>query len=62
MVYYPEEILIGELMWEYDYTQEQAELIIDQYKSKDEYSELCELIQHRLSIKTRENLYETYIR
>lgn len=54
---YPEEIVIQELMWEYDYTLTQAQSIVNLYKSKDEYSELCELIQHRLSIKlSREEL------
>lgn len=51
---YPETIVIKELMWEYDYTEKQAKLIIDKYKQSNKYPELCELIQHRMSVRLSE--------
>ena len=48
---YPENIVINELVWEYDYTKRQSEAIVDYYKKRGKYQELCELIQYRLSIQ-----------
>lgn len=46
---YPEEVVLKELMWEYDYTQEQAESILLAYKRNGEYCRLCQLIEHRMN-------------
>lgn len=51
---YPEETIINELMWEYDYTETQAQSIVDKYKQSNKYPELCELIQHRVSVRLSE--------
>lgn len=51
---YPETVVIKELMWEYDYTEEQASSIVDKYKKDGGYTYLCELIQYRLSLKNQE--------
>lgn len=54
---YPENIVIKELMWEYDYTEKQAESIVHRYKQNNSYIRLCELIQCRLSLRNqKENL------
>lgn len=45
---YPEKVVIDELMWEYDYTESQAQSIVNKYKQSNAYPDLCELIQHRL--------------
>lgn len=51
---YSEETIINELMWEYDYTESQAQSIIDKYKQSNKYLDLCELIQHRVSTRLSE--------
>lgn len=48
---FSDEVILQELMWEYDYTQEQAQSILSSYKSQDKLSELYELIQHKLDLK-----------
>lgn len=47
---YPEEVVLKELMWEYDYTQEQAESILMAYKRSGKYCKLCLLIEQRANI------------
>ncbi len=47
---FTEDVVIKELIWEYDYTKSQAESIVSHYKSLGKYPELCELIQYRLSL------------
>ena len=55
---YPEETIINELIWEYDYTETQAQSIVNKYKQSNKYPELCELIQHRVFMKTiEENMH-----
>lgn len=55
---FPENTIIKELIWEYDYTKSQAKAIVSYYKKANKYSDLCELIQYRLSIKlSEEELY-----
>ena len=51
---YSERTIINELMWEYDYTESQAQSIVDKYKQSNKYPDLCELIRHRVSAR----LYE----
>lgn len=45
---YPEDVVLKELMWEYDYTEEQARSILTRYKQNGEYSKLCQFIERRL--------------
>lgn len=57
-IMYSEKVIIDELMWEYDYTETQAQSIIDKYKQSNKYPDLCELIQHRLSMRlSEENMH-----
>lgn len=44
---YPESIVLNELMWEYDYTEKQAQALIDRYKLNNDYELLCDLIEHK---------------
>lgn len=53
---YPEAVVLKELMWEYDYTQEQAQSILNRYKQNGEYSKLCELIESRLNKEDLNNV------
>ena len=48
---YPEQVVQSELMWEYGYTEQQAQSIINSYKSQGKYTELCDLIQYRMSLQ-----------
>lgn len=48
---FPERTIVNELIWEYDYSPSQAKSIVSHYKKLGKYSELCALIQQRLSIK-----------
>ena len=34
---YSEETIINELIWEYDYTETQAQSIVDKYKQSNKY-------------------------
>ena len=47
---FKEEVVINELIWEYDYTKSQAESIVSRYKTLGKYPELCDLIQYRSSL------------
>ena len=51
---YSEETIINELIWEYDYTETQAQSVVNKYKQSNKYSELCELIQHRVFVRLSE--------
>lgn len=53
---YPERIVQNELMWEYGYTAQQAQSVIDIYKSQDKYTELCNLIQYRMSLQSSKDV------
>lgn len=53
---YPENVIIEELMWEYNYTEPQAKAIVNRYKQNHDYSSLCELIQHRMSLRNQEEM------
>lgn len=58
---YPESIMMYELMWRYKYKEEQARSIIENYKSQNKYSELCDLITYRMNIAdAKENLLIRY--
>ena len=48
---YPEEVVKRELMWEYDYTEQQASSMIESYKAQNKYTELCDLIKYRMSVQ-----------
>lgn len=53
---YPEEVVLKELMWEYDYSQEQAESILLAYKQNGKYYKLCQLIEHKASLEEVANV------
>ena len=58
---YPESIIQKELMWQYDYTYNQAASIIKNYKSQNKYSELCDLITYKMSLAdAKDNLLYRY--
>lgn len=58
---YPEEVITSELMWEYDYTEQQAKTLIESYKSQGKYNDLCDLINYRMSLKSsKDNLLHRY--
>lgn len=44
---YPETVVCQELQWEYNYTEEQALALIENYKAEGRYSVLCRLIEIR---------------
>lgn len=50
-MYYPEEVVKKELMWEYDYTEQKAQSVIESYKSQGKYNDLCDLIKLRQSLQ-----------
>lgn len=43
-------VLIKEIMWEYDYTKSKAEQIVSQYEKENKYDDLCDLIKIRQDI------------
>ena len=44
------DVLINELMWEYDYTRAKAQEIVSLYEAQGKYEDLCELIKTRQEI------------
>lgn len=38
------DVLIREIMWEYDYTKSKAASIVDEYEKNKKYEDLCELV------------------
>lgn len=46
---FSKEIVIKELMWEYDYTHKKAELIYEFYEKQEKLLELSELIKVKQS-------------
>lgn len=38
------DVLIREIMWEYDYTKSKATSIANEYEKNKKYNELCELV------------------
>lgn len=38
------DVLIREIMWEYDYTKAKAASIVDEYEKNKRYEDLCELV------------------
>ena len=38
------DVLIKEIMWEYNYTQQKATDIVDMYIKLGKYNDLCELV------------------
>ena len=53
---FTEKVIKNELMWEYSYTEEQAQAIIESYKSSNKFADLCELIQYRMDVKNFEEV------
>ena len=53
---FTEKVITNELMWEYSYTEEQAQTIIESYKSSNKFTDLCELIQYKMDIKNSEEV------
>lgn len=44
------ETLINEMCWEYNYSKKKASTIVDEYKNRDKYQDLCELVKARQEI------------
>lgn len=53
---FTEKVIINELMWEYSYTKEQAQTILESYKSNNKFTDLCELIQYKMDVKNFEEV------
>lgn len=59
----PDSIVVQELVYRYNYTEEQAKTIVSFYKKHHKISELEDLIQQNLLISlTKEDLCESYFR
>lgn len=43
----PESVMINEIMWEYNCTKEKAVQLINKYKHKGKYKELCEIVKFK---------------
>lgn len=43
-------VLLKEIMFQYDFTEEHAEKIIEKYKKNGTYRILCELVKKHLNI------------
>lgn len=41
------ETAIKEMMWEYDFTEEQAAKVVDRYINDGKFKELCDLLAYR---------------
>ena len=41
------EIAIKEMMWEYDFTEKQAEKVVNRYIREGKFKELCDLLAYR---------------
>lgn len=41
------EVLIKELMWDYDYTKRKATELVEKYMAKGKYEELCNIVRFK---------------
>lgn len=44
-----EEIIMKELMWEYNLSKQRAQKVVEDYKKNNKYPELCEVIKFKKS-------------
>ncbi len=45
----PVNILIREIMWEYDCTKKRAKWLVDKYRKSGKYLDLCEIVKYKRS-------------